>query len=58
MEEVSYVNNQNQGYQRQPPNSQGYQPRNNQGYQPSRFNNQNFQQQSPYQHPNSQGQQS
>ena len=47
LEEVSYVNNQNQGYQR-----------NNQGYQPSRFNNQNFQQQSPYQHPNSQGQQS
>jgi hypothetical protein len=31
-EEVSYVNNQNQGYQRQQPNNQGYQPRNNQGY--------------------------
>jgi hypothetical protein len=56
-EEVSYVNNQNQGYQRQQPNNQGYQPRNNQGYQPSRFNNQNYQQQSPYQQPNSQGQQ-
>jgi hypothetical protein len=58
LEEVSYVNNQNQGYQRQPPPHNNSYQRNNQGYQPSRFNNQNFQQQSPYQHPNSQGQQS
>src|SRR4051812_39393985 len=55
-EEVNYVNNQHQGYQRQPPyQHQGYQ-RNNQGFQPSRFNNQHNQHQSPYQRPNSQGQ--
>ncbi|XP_058764698.1 uncharacterized protein LOC131638170 [Vicia villosa] len=55
-EEVNYVNNQRQGYQRQPPyQHQGYQ-RNNQGFQPSRFNNQHNQHQSPYQSPNSQGQ--
>src|SRR3954469_10505843 len=55
-EEVNYVNNQHQGYQRQPPyQHQGYQ-RNNQGFQPSRFNNQHNQHQSPYQSPNSQGQ--
>src|SRR4051812_14493735 len=52
-EEVNYVNNQHQGYQRQPPyQHKGYQ-RNNQGFQPSRFNNQH---QSPYQSPNPQGQ--
>src|SRR3954470_5566039 len=59
-EEVNYVNNQNQGYQRQhPPHNNPYQ-RNNQGFQPSRFNNQHYQHQSPYQSPNPQvqGQQS
>src|SRR3954467_3232589 len=55
-EEVNFVNNQHQGYQRQPPyQHQGYQ-RNNQGFQPSRFKNQHNQHQSPYQSPNSQGQ--
>ncbi|XP_058784897.1 uncharacterized protein LOC131659769 [Vicia villosa] len=55
-EEVNFVNNQHQGYQRQPPyQHQGYQ-RNNQGFQPSRFNNQHNQHQSPYQSPNPQGQ--
>src|ERR1043165_5294521 len=57
-EEVNYVNNQNQGYQRQPPHHNNSYQRNNQGYQPSRFNNQHYQHQSPYQSTNAQGQQS
>src|ERR1043165_9832081 len=56
--EVNYVNNQNQGYQRQPPHHNNSYQRNNQGYQPSRFNNQHYQHQSPYQSTNAQGQQS
>src|SRR3954466_3842810 len=58
--EVNYVNNQNQGYQRQPPPHNNPYQRNNQGFQPSRFNNQHYQHQSPYQSPNPQvqGQQS
>src|SRR4051812_31816584 len=55
-EEVNYVNNQNQGYQRQPsPHNNPYQ-RNNQGFQPSRFDNHHYQHQSPYQSSNPQGQ--
>ncbi|XP_058757923.1 uncharacterized protein LOC131631167 [Vicia villosa] len=55
-EEVNYVNNQNQGYQRQhPPHNNPYQ-RNNQGFHPSRFSNQHYQYQSPYQSSNPQGQ--
>ncbi|XP_058726340.1 uncharacterized protein LOC131597670 [Vicia villosa] len=38
-----------------PPHNNPYQ-RNNQGFQPSRFNNQHYQHQSPYQSPNPQGQ--
>ncbi|XP_058761462.1 uncharacterized protein LOC131634855 [Vicia villosa] len=55
-EEVNYVNNQNQGYQRQPPPHNNPYERNNQGFQPSRFNNQHYQHQSPYQSSNPQGQ--
>ncbi|XP_058726409.1 uncharacterized protein LOC131597750 [Vicia villosa] len=57
-EEVNYVNNQNQGYQRQPPPHNNPYQRNNQGYQQSRFNNHNYHQQSPYQNPHQQPQQS
>src|SRR4051812_30680185 len=55
-EEVNYVNNQNQGYQRQPPPHNNPYQRNNQGFQPSRFGNQHYQHQSPYQSSNPQGQ--
>ncbi|XP_058756178.1 uncharacterized protein LOC131629405 [Vicia villosa] len=55
-EEVNYVNNQHQGYQRQPPYHNNSYQRNNQGFQPSRFNNQHNQHQSPYQSPSPQGQ--
>ncbi|XP_058733223.1 uncharacterized protein LOC131604824 [Vicia villosa] len=55
-EKVNYVNNQNQGYQRQPPPHNNPYQRNNQGFQPSRFGNQHYQHQSPYQSSNPQGQ--
>ncbi|XP_058726286.1 uncharacterized protein LOC131597616 [Vicia villosa] len=55
-EEVNYVNNQNQGYKRQPPPYNNPYQRNNQGFQPSRFSNQHYQHQSPYQSSNPQGQ--
>ncbi|XP_058733404.1 uncharacterized protein LOC131605016 [Vicia villosa] len=55
-EEVNNVNNQHQGYQRQPPYHNNSYQRNSQGFQPSRFNNQHNQQQSPYQSPIPQGQ--
>ncbi|XP_058751962.1 uncharacterized protein LOC131625080 [Vicia villosa] len=57
-EEVNYVNNPNQGYQRTPPLHNNNYQRYNQEYQPSRFNNYNYPQQSPYQSPNPQHQQS
>ncbi|XP_058761738.1 uncharacterized protein LOC131635147 [Vicia villosa] len=48
------------GYQRQPPPHNNPYQRNNQGFQPSRFGNQHYQHQSPYQssNPQRQGQQS
>ncbi|XP_058757595.1 uncharacterized protein LOC131630872 [Vicia villosa] len=57
-EEVNYVNNANQGYQSTPPPHNNHYQRHNQGYQPSRFKNYNYPQQSPYQSPNPQHQQS
>ncbi|XP_058778263.1 uncharacterized protein LOC131652428 [Vicia villosa] len=45
-----------QGYQRQPPPHNNPYQRNNQGFQPSRFSNQHYQRQSPYQNSNPQGQ--
>ncbi|XP_058726287.1 uncharacterized protein LOC131597617 [Vicia villosa] len=45
-----------QGYQRQPPPYNNPYQRNNQGFQPSRFSNQHYQHQSPYQSSNPQGQ--
>ncbi|XP_058733282.1 uncharacterized protein LOC131604883 [Vicia villosa] len=44
------------GYQRQPPPHNNPYQRNNQGIQPSRFGNQHYQHQSPYQSSNPQGQ--
>ncbi|XP_058741289.1 uncharacterized protein LOC131613657 [Vicia villosa] len=44
------------GYQRQPPPHNNPYQRNNQGFQPSRFGNQHYQHQSPYQSSNPQGQ--
>ncbi|XP_058764619.1 uncharacterized protein LOC131638083 [Vicia villosa] len=57
-EEVNYVNNANQGYQSTPPPHNNHYQRHNQGYQPSRLKNYNYPQQSPYQSPNPQHQQS
>ncbi|XP_058766159.1 uncharacterized protein LOC131639705 [Vicia villosa] len=45
-----------QGYQRQPPPHNNPYQRNNQGFHPSRFGNQHYQHQSPYQSSNPQGQ--
>ncbi|XP_058777044.1 uncharacterized protein LOC131651394 [Vicia villosa] len=44
------------GYQRQPPPHNNPYQRNNQGFHPSRFSNQHYQHQSPYQSSNPQGQ--
>ncbi|XP_058751099.1 uncharacterized protein LOC131624137 [Vicia villosa] len=44
------------GYQRQPPPHNNPYQRNNQGFHPSRFGNQHYQHQSPYQSSNPQGQ--